>query len=404
MRALLLRLRSWMGALGERGAGAIEYAGGTLLVGILISTAAFGVAATAPQLLGERLSGTICRAFAVLPGVDPACADFGDIAGALPQEEGTAVPEEVPYEDTLWTYDQLTSGPMVFVGDSYGSGEGAGDYDPDTDRGPSWWDNLWGNDVPENRCHRSGNAWGIQVGEQHWPGNYTFNACSGSVTADVENSNQDGNDGEGPQGEDITADTAMIFVSMGGNDAGFAPILKECLAAALTNGQIRGQSGGMAPESAMIYCSTWLDQPDPDANDGRSRRQVILDRVEARIRTMYAYLREQSKDGAHIVQMGYPALFDPGYIGLIESKDVAYLNTLSADLNAMIARVAKEQGIHFIDPTEAFADHGVGSDDPWLLGLGLGGNRALPPEAFHPNAAGQDAMQELIEEYLASLK
>jgi lysophospholipase L1-like esterase len=243
----------------------------------------------------------------------------------------------------------------------------------------------------------------VGVGEEHWPGSYSFEACSGATTHEVTNPNG-GNDGEGPQGEAVTEDTSMIFLSMGGNDAQFAPIITECLAASFANGQTRAHGGGFTPESAMIYCSDHFGDVDPDDPQGRSRMDVILDQVEDNLADMYEHLREQSGDNAHMVQMGYPQLFDPDYLGLVEPKDVEFLNQMADELNARMARVARENGVHFIDPTEAFQGHGVGSDDPWVLGLGVwSDHHALPPESFHPNAQGQAAMQELIHEYLDSL-
>lgn len=374
----------------DRGAAGVEVAGITMVVATLVAAAMTALAAASPDVLGRPLSASICRAWDRLPGVDMGCAD-------LPV---TAMPEEVPYEEREWTYEQVTSGPMVFVGDSYGSGEGAGDYDPDTDYGPSWWQ-FW-EDSGENRCHRSGNAWGVGVGEAHWSGDYSFVACSGATTNEVTNPNG-GNDGEGPQGEAVDEDTSMIFLSMGGNDAQFSHFLTECLAANFANGQIRS-GGGYVPESALVYCSDWFSSPDPDDAQGRTRMDVILDQVEENLADMYEHLLEQSGGNAHMVQMGYPQLFDPDYLGLVDPKDVAFLNSMADELNARMARVARENGVHFIDPTAAFQGHGVGSDDPWILGLGFWSeHQALPPESFHPNAQGQAAMQELIEEYLGSM-
>lgn len=378
----------------DRGAAGVEFAGIAMVVAAFLAAAVTGLAAGAPDVLGRGVSSSICQAWEKLPGVDMGeCATMEAVAGPPA--------EDVPYEDREWTYDQITSGPMVFIGDSYGSGEGAGDYDPDTDYGPDWWQ-FW-EDGGENRCHRSGNAWGVGIGDQHWPGNYAFEACSGATTDHVENPNG-GNEGEDPQGESVTEDTSMIFMSMGGNDAKFADVIKECLAANFVNGQTRSHGGGFVPESAMVYCSTYFDAPDPDDAQGRSRMDVILDQVEENLAQMYEHLREQSGDNAHMVQMGYPPLFDPGYLGLVDPKDVAFLNEMADELNARMARVARENGVHFIDPSEAFEGHGVGSDDPWVLGLGVWSeHHALPPESFHPNADGQAAMQELIQEYLDSL-
>ena len=383
------RARERLRELGDRGTASLEYTGVLLAAAIVAVMLVVG----AQTSFAPSVQATMCRAVGALPWVDVTCD--GPVSAA---------PEQVSYEDRDWTYTGITSGPMVFIGDSYGSGEGAGDYRPETDNDPNWWDRLWGDDSERNMCHRSANAWGVGVGEEHWgSGNYSFEACSGATTHESSNPNA-GNPGEGPQADAVTPDTTMVFVSMGGNDVGFAPILTDCLAAMFTNNMTRSQGGGFVPGSAMVYCSDYYSAVDPDDPEGRTRMQVRLDRLERSIREMYRDLRRRSEDGAHIVHMGYPLLLDPNYVGLIESKDVAYLNEMGVELNALLARVAEEEGVHFIDPTEAFAGHGVGSDDPWILGLGLGDHHALPPESFHPNAEGQAAMRELVEEYLRSLR
>ncbi|AXH97763.1 SGNH/GDSL hydrolase family protein [Ornithinimicrobium avium] len=382
------RRRAWR--LVDRGAASLEQVGVTV-VAVLV---ALGLLVSAHLTFAPDVTSAFCRAVDAVARVGLACQD----AAAAPSGE-----VEAPYEDREWSYTGITSGPMVFIGDSYGSGEGAGDYSPGTDNDPNWWDRLWGDDSDPNTCHRSANAWGVAVGEEHWgSGNYSFQACSGATTDEVTDPNG-GNPGEGPQADSITPDTTMIFVSMGGNDVGFAPILTDCLAAMATNSLNRSQSGGWLPQSALVYCSDYYSAVDPDDPGGRTRVQVRLDRLEADLREMYRELRRRSGDGAHIVHMGYPQLLDPGYVGLIEARDVAFLNEMGIELNALMAQVAEEEGVHFVDPTEAFTGHGVGSDDPWILGLGIGQHHAWPPETFRPSAEGQEALRRLVEDYLAGL-
>ena len=89
--------------------------------------------------------------------------------------------------------------------------------------------------------------------------------------------------------------------------------------------------------------------------------------------------------------------------GWLWPEQATWLNDKSADLNAHLRAHAEYYGFTFIDPTEAFAGHGVGSDDPWLLSLGFTGPRGMPPEAFHPTARGQEEIARLIDEHLRSL-
>lgn len=195
----------------------------------------------------------------------------------------------------------------------------------------------------------------------------------------------------------------MIFMSMGGNDVEFSTVLENC--------------ARVGPNS-MGDCQAHWDSPSLQetlraataGEDPRSRSQVEMDQLEDNLRTTWMCLREQSGDGAHIVHMGYPPLFDESYGGIasvLTNEDAMWVNERGRELNDMMARVAAEEGVHFIDPTEAFAGHSIGSDDPWILSYAhwnMGGpHRAAAPEAFHPNAEGQAAMQREVEKYLAGL-
>lgn len=59
-------------------------------------------------------------------------------------------------------------------------------------------------------------------------------------------------------------------------------------------------------------------------------------------------------------------------------------------------------GVEFVDPTDVFRGHGIGSDDPGLNDLDFGGPGMMivDPSSFHPNAAGQSAIAELLQEQL----
>src|SRR5690349_4230487 len=92
------------------------------------------------------------------------------------------------------------AGKYVALGDSYSSGTGAGSY------GSS------------GSCKRSANAYAQLWANANAPSSFVFVACSGAVTTDVIN-NQVGA---------LTADTSLVTISIGGNDAGFADVMTDC--------------------------------------------------------------------------------------------------------------------------------------------------------------------------------
>src|SRR5690606_36155952 len=101
----------------------------------------------------------------------------------------------------------------VALGDSFQSGEGAYAYEPGTDQ-------------DGNYCHRSYNAYPHLIQQS---GDVTltldFRACSGAVIDDLSRANQ----GEAPQVGALGDDVRLVTVGIGGNDAGFANTVQNCV-------------------------------------------------------------------------------------------------------------------------------------------------------------------------------
>ena len=130
------------------------------------------------------------------------------------------------------------------LGDSYSAGEGLGDYQPGSSVHQSQCRvSVFGACVYHKDpkvivgCDRSGHAYNSTVsieytfggGKQTW-------ACSGSITKDIYDpgnptcsaGHASGHYGEGCQANRVNANTSLITMSIGGNDAGFADDLKSC--------------------------------------------------------------------------------------------------------------------------------------------------------------------------------
>lgn len=108
----------------------------------------------------------------------------------------------------------------VAMGDSYSSGEGNPPFEIGTDVGGA----------SENRCHRSSQAYPRLLQSSLNLGSMDFVACSGATTADVlGNRSGPGNWNEGAQVGALSADTEVVTVTIGGNDAGFQEYLFGCI-------------------------------------------------------------------------------------------------------------------------------------------------------------------------------
>jgi lysophospholipase L1-like esterase len=338
----------------ERGAGALEYVGGTIVAAFLVV-----------GLVVTPAGGSIRDA-------------FSEAVCSVVERDGCTVPGygETPLE-------QATSGEYVALGDSYSSGEGAYDYEEDTDFDDR--DDLWPfNDDEEdhNRCHRSENAYSQVIADSNdFAGGTTFVACSGAVHDDLENDNH-ANTGEDPQLEALSEETSLVTMTMGGNDLGFADVVKDCI--------LNGERG-----VGSDTCQAKHDQ----------RIRELLPQLMEELVARYEEIREHAPN-ARIVIIGYPQLFvdDPSdnYGNLLFAEDQVWMNQVGGDLNAMLAQAADEAGVEFVDPTEAFHGHEIGSDDPWINDLTFGGPgfSIVDPGSFHPNAAGQSAIADLVQDQL----
>jgi lysophospholipase L1-like esterase len=281
-------------------------------------------------------------------------------------------------------YEQAISGRYVAMGDSYSSGEGASDYEPGTDfddRDDAW---PFNNDQEaHNRCHRSADAYArILGGNNAFAGGSTFVACSGSVISDLDNPNHK-DTGEKPQTDALGADVSLVTLTLGGNDLGFADVVQDCI---------------MNGESNVPFLATCQE---------KHNKRIAQRLPELRRQLMAAYQEiHQKSPNARIVVVGYPQLFvdNPSdRVGdLLFAQDQRWMNQKAADLNAMLASAAKEAGAEFVDPTDTFRGHGIGSSDPWINDLEFGGPGWMVhgPGSFHPNATGHAALAELIQQQL----
>lgn len=357
----------------ERGATGVEYAG-LILIAAAVVTAVFTGVVTQSDLAG-RTAAAVCRVLGM--------SDC-EVVGAQ-------------VESAL---ERALAGNYVAMGDSFASGEGAGDYRDGTnyDRRDDWDPRNWGDD-DRNRCRRSTNAYAERVFRGNtFQGDLTMVSCSGArlgaeVDADTDDDTDSGaiydpnpdHTGELPQIDSLDEDTSLVTMSIGGNDLGFGSVIRDCM--------INGQRG--VPIVARCQ-GTWDAELD--------RR---IEELRPQLIALYADMRERAP-GARIIIMGYPRLFheppSEPLSNLLFGEDQIWMNSKADALNVMLREAAREAGVEFIDPTQAFIGHGVGSDDPWINDMDWGGPgiALYDPGSFHPNSAGHEAMAELLQQQLES--
>ena len=218
----------------------------------------------------------------------------------------------------------------VALGDSYSSGTGTRDYVADG-----------------TQCQRSTRAYPSLVAASTGYA-LDFRACSGATIPDV----------VGNQLGALTAGTSYVTVSVGGNDAGFAPVLTEC-----------AQPG-------------WMSDCD-GAVDGAEA--VINGQLPGALDSLYGQISARAPQ-ARVVVVGYPRIFmgeDCNAFTWFSPQEQARLNAVADQANSVLAAAAGRAGFRFANPTSAFIGHAVCDDPEWLNGLSnpIG-------ESYHPNVAG----------------
>jgi lysophospholipase L1-like esterase len=207
-------------------------------------------------------------------------------------------------------------------------------------------------------CKRSPDAYGPKVAAAKGY-SLNFEACSGAKTTDV-NEKQLGN---------LKSTTALVTISIGGNDAGFSNVILNCALYYFTCGS--------AINEANSYIATKLGG--------------VLD-------TTYNNIRSRATT-AHVVVLGYPHLFtDTGTTcnaNFLTGSNEKKLNETGDKLDAKLKERAEAHGFTFVDPRSAFKPHAVCSSEEWLNG------QSNPlEESYHPNVKGQARFTTEVEAVL----
>ena len=229
----------------------------------------------------------------------------------------------------------------VALGDSYSSGVGTRVFYSE-----------------EGSCSRSPEAYGPKIAAAR---GYTlsFQACSGATSTEV-NSKQLGT---------LSSSTALVTITIGGNDAGFSNVILNC---------------------ALYYftCGSAISEAD----------SFIANKLPALLDTTYSDIRSKAT-AAHVVVLGYPRLFTAEgktcNVNFLTSSNEKKLNETGDKLDGVISARAAAHGFTFVDPRSAFSSHEVCSSSEWLNG------QSNPlSESYHPNVSGQADFTSQIESVL----
>jgi lysophospholipase L1-like esterase len=226
----------------------------------------------------------------------------------------------------------------VDLGDSYASGVGTRVFYEES-----------------GSCKRSPDAYGPKISAKR---GYTlsFQACSGAKTGEVIEK----------QLGTLSSGTALVTLSIGGNDAGFSNVIINCALYYFTCG------------SAISEANSYIAKTLPGV-----------------LETTYRDIRAKATT-AEVIIVGYPKLFTKEgktcNINFLTSGNEKKMNETAEKLDAVIKGRAEAMKFKFVNPTSAFEPHEVCASEEWLNG------QSDPlEESYHPNVKGQQELTTLVE-------
>lgn len=266
----------------------------------------------------------------------------------------------------------------VALGDSFQSGEGAGDYLPPTD-------------TDENRCHRSANAYPKRlVNNGTVDLDLDFGACSGALIGDLavpySPTQPPYTDGTA-QLDRLDSSTKLVTLGIGGNDLGFGPILNDCITTSI---------GDFFNPFAESSCE----------KEYGDRLQASYEALVAgkKLGDIYKEVRRRALF-ARVTVLGYPRFyveggarntFNDNYCAGVRIADQRWINANIRKLNTLISNQAGSLGMQYVDIYDVPNGHELcGASTQMFL------NGVVVPdteESYHPNAYGH----ELIAARVAS--
>lgn len=190
-----------------------------------------------------------------------------------------------------------------------------------------------------------------------------------------------------PQAEALSSDTDLITIGIGGNTAGFGPILIQCL----TLGASAGGVGTPCRDKLAASLPERLEQV-------RAEYQEMLVEIHARA------------PGARVITVGYPSVIpkdvsscrfgDPLMFATIAPGDLAWLRVAMLEpLNTIIEKATNADGGVYVDLYGPSTGHSVcdrAGGNNWIDGI-VSDFAPLRYGFVHPNAKGQANAASLVE-------
>ncbi|MFJ6697909.1 SGNH/GDSL hydrolase family protein [Streptomyces sp. NPDC091272] len=180
-----------------------------------------------------------------------------------------------------------------------------------------------------------------------------------------------------PQFDRLTPTTDLVTLGIGGNDAGLAGAVTDCV--------------NVLPEPLGVSCrATWTA---PDGSDLMSRR--IADSQPKIVAAVRGIRARSPKARILLVDYLAGAVPDRGCFPYVQvhDEDLKWFGARLKELNGVLARAAADTGVELVDTYSGSIGHDVcrPPGTRWVEGvLPVSTNPPGPAVPFHPNRLGAD--------------
>jgi hypothetical protein len=199
----------------------------------------------------------------------------------------------------------------------------------------------------------------------------------------------------------LTADTEVVTLTIGGNDAGFEAILRRCVNHPRNSGW--GCSKDKELQKGITQRFVGLMGKPGVINEGRPVHALsdIFQRIQELAPKAKIYIAGYPKlfgeHKEHYTQVknapGHAACFIP-VLASVSYQDALWLNKQSEKLDDLIqdqVKKARDKGVRVNYVSDLFAGHALCDESSaWLNGVIFGEDKLenVRPESFHPTADG----------------
>lgn len=295
------------------------------------------------------------------------------------------------------------------LGDSYSSGEGAGNYYDAT--------NFHADASNFNKCHQSKLSYSEILNKWLAPDWYDSVACSGAKMKDVLFMAGEGKyieEGK-PQAKSPVEDIHFINNIKESLRPGYLPQLSLLQANPPTISTITIGGNDIGFKDIITACAT-----QASCYSAENERRVIAARIDQRIPELvnvYKALKQNmSGSDPRLYVVGYPQIFnDEGSCnGLMNSSERQFANALTDYLNAAVRIAAAQAGVKYINTSDAFIDYSTekdfrlcGNAQQAVNGIIFDTKNASDGQpvgqfltsSYHPNALGNMLLAKRIRAY-----